>query len=162
MNIFDYAMQMELDGKEFYEKLAEESDTEGLKTIFRWMAVDERKHYDLFRQMKEQGASLSMADSDALDRAKNVFAKLQEQGATPGSEVKSLDAYKYAMKVEADSATLYEEAAAKETRQEIKDILLRIAIEERKHLNIIENVFEFVNAPNQNLVWGEFSNLKEF
>jgi len=162
MNIFDYAMQMELDGKAFYEKLAEESDTEGLKTIFRWMAVDERKHYDLFKQMKEQGASLSMVDSDTLDGAKNVFAKLQEQGASPSADVKSLEAYKYAMQVEADSATLYEEAAAKESSQDIKNILLRIAIEERKHLNIIENVFEFVNAPNQNLVWGEFSNLKDF
>lgn len=162
MNIFDYAMQMELDGKAFYEKLAEESETDGLKTIFRSLALDEEKHYDLFRQLKEQGAVMSMVDSKSLDGAKNVFIRLQEQGVAPGADAKNLEAYQYAMQVEADSATLYQEAADKETNQEIRDILLRIAVEERKHLNIIENVFEFVNAPNQNLVWGEFSNLKDF
>jgi rubrerythrin len=66
------------------------------------------------------------------------------------------------MQVEEDSATLYQEAAEKETNPQIRELLLRIATEERKHLNILENVFEFVNAPNQSLVWGEFSNLKEF
>jgi len=162
MNIFDYAMQMELDGKAFYEKLAEESETDGLKSIFRSLALDEQKHYDVFRQMKEQGAVMSMIDSEALDGAKNVFTRLQEQGVAPESDAKNLEAYQYAMQVESDSATLYQEAADKEPNQEIRDILLRIAVEERKHFNIVENVFEFVNAPNQNLVWGEFSNLKDF
>jgi len=162
MNIFDYAIQMELDGKAFYEKLAEESETDGLKSIFRSLALDEQKHYDVFMQMKEQGAVMSMVDSEALDGAKNVFTQLQERGIAPGADAKNLEAYQYAMQVESDSATLYQEAADKEANQEIKDILLRIAVEERKHLNIIENVFEFVNAPNQNLVWAEFSNLKDF
>jgi hypothetical protein len=37
-----------------------------------------------------------------------------------------------------------------------------MAVEERKHLHILENIFDFVNAPNQSLVWAEFSNLNEF
>ena len=41
-------------------------------------------------------------------------------------------------------------------------VLLRIAEEEHEHFNILENVFNFVNAPNQYLAWGEFSNLDEF
>jgi rubrerythrin len=162
MNIFDYAMQMELDGQAFYERLAADAQAEGLKSIFSSMAVDESKHYDLFKQMKEASATLSMVDSTALDGAKNFFTELQKQGTALSPDTKSLEAYRYAMQVEADSATLYREAAEKETNQAIRELLLRIANEERKHLNILENVFEFVNAPNQSLVWGEFSNLKEF
>jgi len=162
MNIFDYAMQMELDGKAFYERLAADANSEGLKTIFSSMAIDENKHYELFKQMKDEAGALTMADSTALDGAKNIFTELQKKGTAISPDTKSLEAYRYAMQVEADSATLYQEAAEKETQQEIRDLLLRIAVEERKHLNILENVFEFVNAPNQSLVWAEFSNLKEF
>jgi rubrerythrin len=162
MNIFDYAMQMELDGKAFYERLAEDADAEGLKTIFSSMAADESKHYELFQQMKEASGTLSMVDSKALDEAKNIFTELQKKGAAISPDTKSLEAYRYAMQVEADSATLYREAAEKEVDQAIRGLLLRIVEEERKHLSILENVFEFVNAPNQSLVWGEFSNLKEF
>jgi rubrerythrin len=112
--------------------------------------------------MKDAAGELSMVDSTALDGAKTIFAELQKKGSALSPDTKSLEAYRYAMQVEEDSATLYQEAAEKETNPQIRELLLRIATEERKHLNILENVFEFVNAPNQSLVWGEFSNLKEF
>ena len=43
-----------------------------------------------------------------------------------------------------------------------KKLLLQIAEEEHKHFTILENVYNFVNAPNEQLEWGEFSNLGEF
>jgi rubrerythrin len=39
--------------------------------------------------------------------------------------------------------------------------LRRIAEEERRHLNIMENIFDFVESPKTFLAWGEFSNLNE-
>jgi len=71
-------------------------------------------------------------------------------------------AYRHAMKLEADSFRLYEEAAAKEQRAVVKELLLKIAEEEHKHFIVLENIYHFVNAPNQYLAWGEFSNLGEF
>ena len=162
MNIFDYAMQMEQDGKSCYQKLANSSEAPGLRSIFLWLAGDEQKHYETFQAMKEQGQALSMVDSQTLDETKNVFAELQASCETLASDAKNLEAYQYAMKVEADSAQLYQEAAEREPDPTIRDILLRIAVEERKHLNILENIFDFVNEPTNSLVWSEFSNLKEF
>ncbi|HEY6871918.1 MAG TPA: hypothetical protein VI298_04220 [Geobacteraceae bacterium] len=40
-------------------------------------------------------------------------------------------------------------------------LLLRIANEEKKHYNIMENFYDFVLAPQSFLAWGEFSNLRE-
>lgn len=162
MNIFAYAMQMELDGEDFYQQLAEVTPQEGLKTIFRWLADDERKHYEVFRQMQEQVSDLAMAESVALAGAKTLFEELREAEVFPVPEASNLEAYRYAIQVEADSATLYQEAAAKESDPQSAELLRRIALEERQHLAIMENLFDFVNAPNQTLVWGEFSNLKEF
>jgi len=65
------------------------------------------------------------------------------------------------MQLEADSFRFYEQAAEKENDPEVKALLLKIAGEEHQHFNILENLYNFVNAPNQHLEWGEFSNLGE-
>jgi len=75
---------------------------------------------------------------------------------------KDLDGYRYAMKVEVDSIKLYEDMAKKENSVEIVQLLLKIANEEKKHYNIMENLYDFVLAPQNYLAWAEFSNLKEF
>jgi len=162
MNIFDYALKMELDGKAFYEKLATETESEGLRKIFNELADDEQKHYDIFQQLKENQAINSMADSVALEGAKNIFTEMQADLSSQSLLKTNLDAYQRAMEAEKESAKLYCEAAAKEEDGAVKTLLLKIALEEQKHLNILENIFDFVNAPTQSLVWGEFSNLEEY
>jgi hypothetical protein len=37
-----------------------------------------------------------------------------------------------------------------------------IADDERKHLDIVKNIYTFVESPKNFLAWGEFSNLKEY
>ncbi|MCW8860516.1 MAG: ferritin family protein [Deltaproteobacteria bacterium] len=162
MNIYEYAMKMELDGKAFYEKLAAETESEGLRKIFSELADDEQKHYDIFRQLKEQESVSSMADSTALEGARSLFADLQVNQSEQHLLKSNLDAYQYAMKAEKESAKLYQDAADKEKDEAVKNLLQKMAVEERKHLHILENIFDFVNAPNQSLVWAEFSNLNEF
>jgi rubrerythrin len=103
-----------------------------------------------------------MQESTALAAARNIFAELLKGAEGDAGGTDDLAAYRYAMKLEADSFRLYEDAAAKEAETEIRGLLLKVAEEERKHFSILENIFHFVNAPNQYLAWGEFSNLEEF
>ena len=116
MNVFDFAMQMEDNGYEYYSDLAKSATLPGLKTIFAGLAADEKKHMEIFRALKEGHKDLDMPNSTALDTAKNVF-QLLPRGEQP-SEVAgdTLQAYKKAMKLEADSFRLYEEAAEKLAR----------------------------------------------
>lgn len=162
MNVFDFALKMELDGKSFYEELARGTDIAGLRNIFTRLAGDEQKHYEVVLALKAGERPAAMADSNSLEQAKNVFEDLLARKAALGPVKGDLEAYRRAMKLEADSFRLYEEAAGKEALPAIRDLLLRIAGEEHKHFNILENIYDFVNAPNQYLAWGEFSNLGEF
>lgn len=161
MNVFDFAMEMELDGKAHYEKLAVVTSNVGLKNIFVMLAADEQKHYEAIQAMKTGGYG-AMASSTVLDEARNVFQELINERTLPGSLHKDLDGYRYAMHVEADSVKLYEDMAKKENSVECVQLLLKIANEEIKHYNIMENLYDFVLAPQNFLEWGEFSNLKEF
>jgi rubrerythrin len=161
MNVFDFALQMEMDGKAHYEKLAKGTPIAGLKNIFNMLAADEQKHFETIQAMKSSGHQF-IAGSIVLDEARNVFQVLMDDRAPLGGLKKDLDGYRHAMKIEADSVKLYEDMAKKENRENIVQLLLKIASEEKKHYNIMENLYDFVLAPENFLAWGEFSNLKEF
>jgi rubrerythrin len=162
MNVFDFAMKMEEDGNVYYEKLAKQTSLPGLKTIFTRLAEDEKKHYEIFRELKASEGAPAMQDTAILAYAKNIFEELPKEEMALKQLEGDLASYQYAMKIEADSVLFYEKAAGEEKNTGIKKLLLRIAGEENKHFNILDNIYKFVNAPSQYLAWGEFSNLGEF
>jgi len=161
MNVFEFAMKMEIDGKDYYEKMAASTRQPGLKKIFTQLAEDEQKHFETFAALNA-GKSPAMAATGILDTVDNVFQNLPRDGSALQGEAGDLEAYRHAMKLESDSFRFYEDAAAKESNAEIKALLLQIAGEEHKHFNTLANLFNFLNAPNQYLAWREFSNLDEF
>ena len=162
MNAYDFAMKMELDGKAFYVKLAAGTSIVGLKNIFSRLADDEQKHYDTVQELREKTGKAQMADSNALEHAQNLFVDLMARKDSLNTMREDLDGYRMAMKIEANSVRFYENAAKKERRERVKTTLLRIADEEKKHFNIVENIYDFVLRPKYFLAWGEFSNVKEF
>jgi rubrerythrin len=162
MNVFDFALDMEDAGRDYYERLATNATLPGLKSIFTSLAEDERKHFVIFQQLKAGHKTEPMPDSTVIDDVRNIFDKLPRDAAALRGLHDSLDAYQHAMKLEAESFRLYENAAGQESDANIKSLLLKIAAEEHKHFNILENLYNFINAPNQQLAWAEFSNLDEF
>ncbi len=162
MNVYDFAIQMETDAETFYRKLAADSNLPGMKGIFADLADDEQRHRQLFQALKEKQAPVAVTNSRVLEKAKNVFEKILAEKQGLPSLTSNLESYRYAMKIEAEGVQFYTDAANREIDGEIKQLLLRIAKEEEKHFNIVENIYNFVNAPNQYLAWAEFSSLGEF
>jgi len=160
MDVFDFAMKMELQGKAYYENFAQATQIAGLKSIFTGLAADEQKHYDLLRELKA-GREWTMTDSRLAEQARTVFTELLEERDRLGELHEDLDGYRLALKVEADSVRLYEDMAKKEQDPETVQLYLKLANEEKKHFNIIENICDFVMRPKYYLEWREFSNLHE-
>ena len=164
MDSFEFALKMELDGKAYYEKLAEGTSEAGLKKIFYSLAKDEQKHFETIQAMHAQHEQkiVSMVDSEVLEEARNIFQTILSEGKQSDQLSSDLEAYKHAMTIEARSLKFYEDAAKKENIPEAAKLLMRIAEEEKKHFNIMDNIYSFMLAPHYFLAWGEFSNLKEF
>ncbi len=160
MNVFDFAINMEEDGRKFYEKLAEEANEPELKSIFTLLAAEEAQHRDIFQAMKN-GEDPVKANSKSMERIKSIFQKLLEKKDAFGILRKDPDGYLHSIKTEEDYIRLYEDMAKKEKNEHVKELLLQIAEEERHHLNIMENIYDFVESPRTFLAWGEFSNLRE-
>ncbi|SNB46069.1 ferritin family protein [Geobacter sp. DSM 9736] len=157
MDLFEFALKMEMDGKAYYEKLAASTSIGGFKAIFSRLAADEQKHYDVVKDI-QAGTGAVMADTTVLEDARNVFADLK--GDQFLREIKEdLNAYEHAKEIEAESVRLYEGLAEKELDPDNRSLLLKLAEEEKKHFNIMENLYDFVLRPKYYLEWREFSNL---
>jgi rubrerythrin len=164
MNVFDFAMKMETDGKAYYEKLAAGTAIQGLRNIFTMLAGEEQKHYDIFASLKA-GSTPVLAETNVLEEAKSIFMgyvaeEKFEKRAVTSNDIE-LEAYEHAMKIEDDSVRFYLDMAKKEKDEGVRSIMLRVAEEERKHYNIMENIYDFVLKPHYFLQWREFTNLTE-
>ena len=155
MTILEFALQMEKDGKAYYEILAAEAQHPGLQTIFSQLAEDEQKHYELFEKMINNSDNLDMQDTAALATAQNIFSELLAKKEGFKGTAESLAAYQHAMTLEAESVRLYQQAADEETDLKKKNLLQKIAAEEQKHFNILENIYLFISAAEQYPAWAE-------
>lgn len=154
MNVFDFAMKIELQGKAYYETLAESAGIAELKGIFTGLAADEQKHYDLFKGLKE-GKNWGMADSTMLQRARSVFTDLIDRPEALQEMQDALGAYQLALKVEAESVRLYEDMAKKEEDPVLVRLYLTLANEEKSHYNILDNLCELAKRPKERVPWRE-------
>ena len=78
MDIFEFAMQMEKDGENYYRQLAQNVANKGIKTILTMLADEEVKHYTVLAKIQTQRPG--MAETIILADAKSVFQQMKESG----------------------------------------------------------------------------------
>ena len=82
MDILEFAMQMELDGKAFYEASARDVKDEELRKVLIMLAEEEDKHYNIFRKFKQGDtgpvAAGTAFHSKTLNAVKNIFREMSD------------------------------------------------------------------------------------
>lgn len=159
MDIYEYAMQMEKDGEDFYREIASGTNDGGLKTIFTMLADAEVKHYALFRNMKNND-KVRMPDSPILNDVKNIFIEMREKKQFE-ADVSQVELYEKAQGIEQQTRDFYL-AKAEEVVPAQKEIFLKIAEEEKRHYRILENIIRFVSQPDIWLENPEWYHLEDY
>jgi rubrerythrin len=163
MNVYEYAMQMELDGKAFYEKHAAKIEEPGLKKILLELANDEDKHYNIFKAMRDgKGAKYEEAtQTKILESVKNVFEQLSDGDKDFTFPSNARDLWVEAREVEKKTEAFYREKAEELESDEQKAIFHRIADEEHRHWVTMENIIGFIDHPKNFIEDAEWSNIDE-
>ena len=161
MNIFELAKAMEKEGEAAYRELADASSDPGLKLIFNTLADNEVKHYDTLVKM-EQDNSVEFDQEALVSDAKAIFAKMKERagkfdGGTPQEEV-----YMKALEGEAKAVEFYQGMLADADTEEKKSVLLKIIEEEKQHVVLMQNMVDFIKAPQMWLDNAEFNNMEAY
>lgn len=161
MNIYDYAMQMEKDGENYYRDSARKISNAGIRQILSILADAEVKHYDILQKMKKN-ENVQMPDTGILSNVKNIFVKMKEEDDVIGIDITQIELYKKAQEIEEKSRKFYLEKAGEVNNPSQKEIFLKIADEEKKHYLILENIIEFVSRPQNWLENAEWYHLEEY
>jgi len=161
MNIFDYAMQLEKEGENFYRDIVKATPNRGLKTIFSWLAEEEVKHYRIFESMKAEGKP-TLVETAILQDAKTIFEEMRNKHEPFHFENIQTEAYRKAQAIEKKSQDFYEEKAKIVKDRYQQKLFLQIAEEEKKHYFLLENIIQFVSRPGLWLENAEFYQLEEY
>jgi len=160
MNIFEYAMQMEKDGEDYYRQLAQQTANKGIRTILAMLADEEVKHCNTVEKMKTEKPQI--AETKILADAKNVFVQIKESGEGFDFGIKQTELYRKAQEIEKKSRAFYLDKADEVEEEYQKEVFLRLADEEKKHYFLLENIIEFVSRPETWLENAEFHHLEEY
>ena len=160
MDIYKFAMQMELDGRHFYLDLAKKTENAGIKSVLTMMAESEAKHYNVILDMQKNDKTEYSKDAEALTKIKNIFTKMKEEKEID-LDVSQVEFYKKALEIEANSEKFYVERADEEKDPYRKEIFLTLAKEEKGHCILLENIVNFVSQPDNWLENSEWYHLDE-
>jgi rubrerythrin len=148
MNIYQFAMQMENDGENYYRVLAKECTVPGLARIFMMLADEEVKHYNMIERLSRKEKNLQLVEASILENVKNVFVMMQVAKEDLHIDTtKAASEYRKACAIEEMSQEFYLEKAGLVEDGYERQMFLRLAKEEENHLRIMENVVEFVSRP---------------
>jgi rubrerythrin len=159
MNAYEYAMQLEKEGEVFYRQLAQEANHEGLSKIFTMLANEEVKHYKMFEKLAKNADTVTVPTMEVFKDAKDVFSEMSKDAVAYSFEDQQIDFYRRAIKTEDKAYELYLDKANEMTNIQHKEIFLKIAEEELKHKELLENILEYVEQPSTWLESAEFRNI---
>lgn len=161
MDILEFAIQAEKDGEKYYRDVAAKTENKALKQIINMLADDELKHIDYIKEAIKDSAP-GIHDTQILDKAKNVFSEMNAGIDTKSIDASYKDLYQKAIDIEKKSEKFYLDKAGELENKAQRDLFLKLAMEEKKHALLLENLLEFVAEPDNWLDNAEFSNLGNF
>lgn len=164
MNIFEFAMKMEEDGRAYYLEHAEKAENPALKRVLNEMADDELKHYKIIEALRNQETAeyLDNNKTTIIDTVKNIFEVLKEENKEYTTQSDFRKIWEVALETEKKAESFYREKADEVDDENNKRILKKIADEEHNHWVAIENVIQFLDKPNRWLENAEWNNLETY
>lgn len=138
------AMENELQGEAFYRKAAAESRQARAKTLFEWLAEQEIDHY---RRVKLEHDALAagqgwqdVSPAEGLTIFPTDKEEVEEELSDVTGEV---DAFIMAREFEERSYDIYQQAMHVVEDERGREVLRRLADEERRHLELISEWLTF-------------------
>ncbi len=156
-NAFEYAMQMELESDKLYRDMAKNEPDERIKTVLVMLADEEIKHYNAFKKMAETSDASDFDNFDISESVKKIFSVIKEDKKPYHFSDVQVEFYQKAAEVEDRAYEFYIQKAAQSDDDAVKEAFLKIASEEKKHQKLMENLAEFVAAPESWLESAEFN-----
>jgi rubrerythrin len=164
MDIFEFAMKMEIDGKHYYEEQAAKTKQKELKEILKTLAEEEQRHFNFFKKMRD-GETANAADeiktsTPTLARVKNIFIELGADKSKKSFGKDEQAVWTEALRIEEKAESFYRDKAKEEKDETLRRLLLLIAEEEQNHVHMISSVMTYLKFPDTFADSAQFKNFQ--
>jgi rubrerythrin len=153
VKVLQLAVQMEVEGKEFYQKASRKSSNKLAKELFHQLAIEEdvhrRKFVAIYETLKrKQNWPDVTPPFEKGKKLKSLFAEaIKSLGKTFKVAESELEAIKIAMNMEVRSYNLYDSRSAESTLPVEKQFYKTLAGEERGHHLALLDTYEYLSDP---------------
>ncbi len=159
MNLYEYAIKMEIDGEKYYRDQAAKNEGHPISRVFLILAKAEEKHADLLRRRKDLTAETVLPDQEA---EKNIFNAMADFKADVTSIPRQLDVYRLALEVEQKSIELYKKMLAEADNEQDKKLLRFLVEQETDHYNLFDSLLTLVERPEEWVEDAEFGHREDY
>jgi len=153
LKALQYAIQMEVDGKEYYQKASQESGNKLGKQLFQWLAAEEDKHRQRFEEIynaiknKKAWPEIDVQLGRG-ERLGTLFSKALETADANVKDVPAeLHAIDKAMDIENKTHSFYKLQGEKAAYDAEKKFYESLAAEERGHYLALVDYREYLIDP---------------
>jgi rubrerythrin len=149
------ALQMEIDGKEFYLKASQASQNKLGKELLKNLAAEEDIHREVFKKIyntikNNKGWPDVKFSADGGRGLRTIFAKaLDAMDKSVNSIPEELDAIKTAMGMENKTLDYYNSRKKQAAYDAEKQLYESLSIQESEHHRILLDYYEFLKDPAQ-------------
>jgi len=158
MELIGFAINMEVEGEDYYRKQAVLHAGDGLKVVFTMLADEESIHAALLRKAA-QGQPYTLEPSTRA-QWQNVFTgKVDFQDDTKVLP-EQVDVYRMAHEMEEKSIALYKQLAEQDA--ENRQLYAFLIAQEQEHEQILDELIKRVNRPNDWVESAEFGLREEY
>ena len=153
LEAIQFAIQMEIDGKEYYQKASRESGNKVGRELFEWLAAEEDKHRqrfeDIYNTVKEQKSwpevNIQPRKGDILN---TLFSEAMRASATDVKAASTaLDTIAKAMELENKTERFYTSQGEKAVYDAERKLYTSLAAEERGHYLALVDYREYLIDP---------------
>ena len=151
MDIFDFALKMELESEKYYREQAESTNFTDLRILLENLADAEARHYKIVRALRLQNNEL-LPEDEVLVETKNIFASYIKDAEALRNAIsidkikeEQIDVYRLALVKEKESVEIYEKMLAQAQNPQAKAVIERLLKEEQSHAEAIDEIVDLLN-----------------
>ena len=158
INVLKYAVEKEKAAEDFYTEKAQTVQASVAREMFKNLAEDEHKHFDMVSKLLKEAVSgdensTITPPSFPSSPKKKVEATLTKykDGMLPSLSDKTTvrEALTFALEIEKQSFNHYSQAAEDSEDNETAAVYRFLAGEENKHYIMIDNTLDFIDDPGR-------------
>ena len=156
MDIYKIAMEMGKDSQSLYQDLSNKAPNSSIQGALKELIIMQEHHYQNFKDMAEDSAPVDIKGLTVCTISA-LLKDIPEYFELEANYTDELMLYTNALSIERASEAVYAKFAAGATNEKVKAQILSIVEEEHRHVEALEQVIDFIQAPAQHPVNAEFN-----